>query len=507
MAKLIDITGQRFGALTVIGRAPNPRDKRVLWECKCDCGNTCVFDSFLLRRGDYTSCGCKKYKVHSEPRPIKYDLTGQRFGALTVIEHTQIDGKVMWRCHCDCGKDCVKDGSVLRNGSVTSCGCGMHRFEKKRGQHYNITSSRRGRSIKKNDYTGQTFGLLAGVQSVQSGHSKDWLWKCACGNLLFAHADDVVNGKITSCGCDSGDKSRRIEKPILAAIMPENEYTDMRKAPRNTNGSKISKMRIACGLTQAKLADMVGVRCNVVSLWEHGKVKPSKASLMNLAGALNCRIEDLVELPKPKCRVCGGDINPPRKVFCSDACTHEWKNIARRVENPRKRSGGSLYIPRICIDCGKEYIGHIKTIRCPECQAEATRRNNMECKQRKAKGLTRKIGSTDYCQRCGKPYIVCGGNQRYCKDCSEIAWSENVRAHNREWNKKYYSDAENREKKNSGRRKDWMIERNCTICGKAFMPSYPKQITCSDACHTARIHELQRAADAKRRPKKEDHND
>jgi hypothetical protein len=47
-----DLTGRKFGRLTVIGLG-NGR-----WECRCDCGNACFTDSFKLTRGQKKSCGC-----------------------------------------------------------------------------------------------------------------------------------------------------------------------------------------------------------------------------------------------------------------------------------------------------------------------------------------------------------------------------------------------------------------------------------------------------------------
>ena len=55
-----DLTGQRFGAPTVIRRVPDHQKKKVLWECKCDCGNTCVRNAFLLTHDINISCGCVK---------------------------------------------------------------------------------------------------------------------------------------------------------------------------------------------------------------------------------------------------------------------------------------------------------------------------------------------------------------------------------------------------------------------------------------------------------------
>lgn len=55
MSKLIDITGQRFGRLTVVER---DEENHKRWICKCDCGNMTKSDSYMLRHGQIVSCGC-----------------------------------------------------------------------------------------------------------------------------------------------------------------------------------------------------------------------------------------------------------------------------------------------------------------------------------------------------------------------------------------------------------------------------------------------------------------
>jgi hypothetical protein len=58
-------------------------------------------------------------------RPV-IDSTGQRFGRLTVIERAaNHDGKVMWRCICDCGTEKIACGVSLRSGGTRSCSCLM----------------------------------------------------------------------------------------------------------------------------------------------------------------------------------------------------------------------------------------------------------------------------------------------------------------------------------------------------------------------------------------------
>ena len=56
--KLIDLTGKRFGKLTVISRQGTNKHKKVLWLCKCDCGKETLVCGSSLRSRLTLSCGC-----------------------------------------------------------------------------------------------------------------------------------------------------------------------------------------------------------------------------------------------------------------------------------------------------------------------------------------------------------------------------------------------------------------------------------------------------------------
>lgn len=61
LATLIDLTGQRFSRLLVIGRAdPRPGDDSAYWRCKCDCGSETIVRGKHLRAGRAVSCGCAR---------------------------------------------------------------------------------------------------------------------------------------------------------------------------------------------------------------------------------------------------------------------------------------------------------------------------------------------------------------------------------------------------------------------------------------------------------------
>jgi hypothetical protein len=58
MSRMIDLTGERFGVLTVTARAAS-KNGRAAWSCNCDCGATAVVVGQHLRRKAVTSCGCQ----------------------------------------------------------------------------------------------------------------------------------------------------------------------------------------------------------------------------------------------------------------------------------------------------------------------------------------------------------------------------------------------------------------------------------------------------------------
>lgn len=73
MAKLIDLTGQRFGRLTVISRSENLKDSHAKWLCECDCGQQTAVLGKSLRKGLTKSCGCIQKEILSTNRKTHGD--------------------------------------------------------------------------------------------------------------------------------------------------------------------------------------------------------------------------------------------------------------------------------------------------------------------------------------------------------------------------------------------------------------------------------------------------
>ena len=85
LGKAIDLTGQKFGKLTVLVPAyikeiGKYKKKRLYWKCRCDCGNITYAMGQSLRNGNTKSCGCLK-KENSVVTRIKFN-TFEQFGDL-----------------------------------------------------------------------------------------------------------------------------------------------------------------------------------------------------------------------------------------------------------------------------------------------------------------------------------------------------------------------------------------------------------------------------------------
>lgn len=58
MGAKVDLTGRRFGWLTVVSETDERRGHSVVWLCKCDCGTYKRISAQYLKSGRVLSCGC-----------------------------------------------------------------------------------------------------------------------------------------------------------------------------------------------------------------------------------------------------------------------------------------------------------------------------------------------------------------------------------------------------------------------------------------------------------------
>ncbi len=86
MGKFIDLTGQRFERLVVIGRAPNYERyskthnrilKYAMWNCVCDCGTPCTVLATDLKSRSQVSCGCFNQEIR-KVRPVTHGMSDSK---------------------------------------------------------------------------------------------------------------------------------------------------------------------------------------------------------------------------------------------------------------------------------------------------------------------------------------------------------------------------------------------------------------------------------------------
>ena len=146
----------------------------------------------------------------------------------------------------------------------------------------------------------------------------------------------------------------------------------------------------------------------------------------------------------------------------------------------------SVVRQRVCTVCGRSFKGGPNAIYCPDCRTDRRRERERIYRERQKLGNTRKLGSTDICEVCGKEYIVTGGLQKYCTECSAEAIAAKDRIKSREWNRQnidYDKQREDRQKATAPRK--------CVICGKEYIPDGGGSVTCSRECaaeHRKRQH-------------------
>ena len=111
--------GKQYGKLTVISFDSHTSYGKLIWKCRCECGNEVLVQTGHLHSGAQTSCG-KCYK-----KPYNFiNETGNVYGKLTVLNYAgSKNNEAMWLCKCECGNEIIVSGPSLRSKNTSSCGC------------------------------------------------------------------------------------------------------------------------------------------------------------------------------------------------------------------------------------------------------------------------------------------------------------------------------------------------------------------------------------------------
>lgn len=109
---MIDLSGERFGALKVI-RLDRSGHGGAYWLCECDCGAYASVRGAALRSGNNKTCG----RLHDDNL-----FKAQKHGRLSPIEKAS-SKRSIWKFRCDCGNTQLARKSHVKSGLIVSCGC------------------------------------------------------------------------------------------------------------------------------------------------------------------------------------------------------------------------------------------------------------------------------------------------------------------------------------------------------------------------------------------------
>lgn len=211
--------------------------------------------------------------------PRLVDLTGQRFGELTVIRQdgNTKGGGAVWLCRCGCGKKTRPTGTDLRQGKVRSCGHNkMEAFRASTRTHgqtgtrvYRVWKSMRTRCANKNypgfkDYGGRGITICKEWGSFESFY--DWAKKSGYRDDLTIERKDV-NGNYEPSNCTWIPRG---------AQSANRNYT-----LKNSNGELWWHIAQRHGITRAAYATRVhdGWTMELASTWPMFKKRPRATTL------------------------------------------------------------------------------------------------------------------------------------------------------------------------------------------------------------------------------------
>lgn len=219
--------GDKINNLTVVYKTK--KNKIIYFVCKCDCGNYTAVAQAKIKSGHTKSCGCL---VGEKAKETAIDLTGQKFGRLTVIERagSSKDRFALWLCECSCydknGKHPRKiiRGDSLRNNSTKSCGCLNKERMIELGKNSLI------------DLTNKQFGHWTVLERADNKYNENgsrytmWLCQCDCENKTkkIINGSSLISGGSTSCGCAT--KNFKGEEKISQILTDNNIIFEREKS-------------------------------------------------------------------------------------------------------------------------------------------------------------------------------------------------------------------------------------------------------------------------------------
>lgn len=151
------------------------------------------------------------------------DLSNQTIGRLNILWRVKIlnhdyGKQVFWLCQCECGNIVAVSSNHLNinnKNKTYSCGC----LQKEAAREIGLSS--------RNDLTGK---IVNGIRFIKfnstykeehSIKSKNAYWdcECHCGKIFTVNSGEILQNRITSCGCLRNNKSNG--ETVIEKILQE----------------------------------------------------------------------------------------------------------------------------------------------------------------------------------------------------------------------------------------------------------------------------------------------
>lgn len=116
-----DITGKRFGKLIAVKELSKYPDSK--WLFKCDCGSEKITTKGCAVSGRTKSCGCLFVESGIKKRIDLSGKRFGRLTVLNLDHREDVTYTLYFKCKCDCGKEIIVAGPSLKSGNTKSCGC------------------------------------------------------------------------------------------------------------------------------------------------------------------------------------------------------------------------------------------------------------------------------------------------------------------------------------------------------------------------------------------------
>lgn len=184
MSKPMDLRGHKYNMLMPIEPTGERKWGKIVWKCRCECGNYAEYTTSAIRSGRVVSCGCSRTKTWQKKAE---KMNGKKFGRLTVVKplKERKNGAIQYLCKCECGNESKVRGDQLKDGTTKSCGCLYDEMT--------------------HELTGKKFGRLTAIRKtdIQRGIAKYIYWECECkcGSKTVVSSNSLVGGHTRSCGC------------------------------------------------------------------------------------------------------------------------------------------------------------------------------------------------------------------------------------------------------------------------------------------------------------------